>query len=190
LTKKKAAPASGRKPPAAPRDPSTVDIAGLREVIQLMADNQLSELEVRQQGVHIRLSKGCSEAHLHTPGAPPSAGAAHPQSHAHAAHGAPLAKPHANAAAELAANSAQPGTVAITSPMVGTFYRSPAPDADPFIQVADVVDEESVVGIIEAMKVMNEIKAEIAGEVVQVLVESGEIVEYGQPIMLVRPPGA
>jgi len=77
-------------------------------------------------------------------------------------------------------------TVEIASPMVGTFYRAPTPDADPFVNVGDRVAPDQVVCIIEAMKVMNEIKAEAEGEVVRVLVENGESVEYGQPLMVIR----
>lgn len=75
----------------------------------------------------------------------------------------------------------------ITSPMVGTFYSSPSPDAGPYIQKGDNVKTESVVCIIEAMKLMNEIEAEINGEIVDILVENGELVEYGQDLFLVKP---
>ncbi|MGB0333137.1 MAG: acetyl-CoA carboxylase biotin carboxyl carrier protein, partial [Planctomycetota bacterium] len=78
------------------------------------------------------------------------------------------------------------GVEEITSPMIGTFYASPSPDADPFTAVGDRVGDESVVCIIEAMKVMNEIKAECSGEIVEILVENGEPVEYGQPLFLVK----
>ncbi|MEW9034074.1 MAG: acetyl-CoA carboxylase biotin carboxyl carrier protein, partial [Planifilum fimeticola] len=74
----------------------------------------------------------------------------------------------------------------IVSPMVGTFYRAPAPDADPYVQVGDRVDEKTVVCIIEAMKLMNEIEAEVRGEIVEILVENGQLVEYGQPLFLVK----
>jgi acetyl-CoA carboxylase biotin carboxyl carrier protein len=78
------------------------------------------------------------------------------------------------------------GTLEITSPMVGTFYRSSAPDADPFVDVGVRIEEEDVICIIEAMKVMNEIKAEFGGEIVEILVENGEPVEFGQPLFLVQ----
>lgn len=74
----------------------------------------------------------------------------------------------------------------IVSPMVGTFYRAPAPDADPYVQEGDFVKEDTVVCIVEAMKLMNEIEAEVKGEIVKVLVENGQLVEYGQPLFLVR----
>jgi len=78
------------------------------------------------------------------------------------------------------------GVIEITSPMVGTFYRTANPDAEPYVSVGARIGEESVVCIIEAMKVMNEIRAECAGEIVDILVENGEPVEFGQPLFLVK----
>jgi len=94
--------------------------------------------------------------------------------------GQPAAQPAAPAAA------ADPGLVEIKSPIVGTFYRTPSPEADPFVKEGDKVQKDTVVCIIEAMKIMNEIKAEMDGAIERVLVESGEPVEYGQPLFLVR----
>jgi acetyl-CoA carboxylase biotin carboxyl carrier protein len=75
----------------------------------------------------------------------------------------------------------------ITSPMVGTFYQSPSPDAPPYVKVGDKVSDEKIVCIVEAMKLFNEIEAEIKGEIVEVLVKDGQLVEYGQPLFLVKP---
>lgn len=75
----------------------------------------------------------------------------------------------------------------ITSPMVGTFYSSPSPDSAPYVKVGDQVKSDSVVCIVEAMKLMNEIEAEIKGEIVEILVENGQLVEYGQELFLVKP---
>lgn len=77
--------------------------------------------------------------------------------------------------------------VKITSPMVGTFYAAPAPDKPPYVKVGDKVKEDTVVCIVEAMKLFNEIEAEVRGEIVEVLVENGQLVEYGQPLFLVKP---
>ncbi|WP_339062470.1 acetyl-CoA carboxylase biotin carboxyl carrier protein [Tepidibacillus marianensis] len=74
----------------------------------------------------------------------------------------------------------------IKSPMVGTFYKAPAPDADPYVKVGDRVDDKSIVCIVEAMKLFNEIEAEVKGEVVEILVENGQLVEYNQPLFLVK----
>jgi acetyl-CoA carboxylase biotin carboxyl carrier protein len=75
----------------------------------------------------------------------------------------------------------------ITSPMVGTFYQSPSPDQDAYVKVGSKVSEESIVCIVEAMKLFNEIEAEVNGEVVEILVKDGQLVEYGQPLFLVKP---
>ncbi|PYF03023.1 acetyl-CoA carboxylase biotin carboxyl carrier protein [Ureibacillus chungkukjangi] len=75
----------------------------------------------------------------------------------------------------------------ITSPMVGTFYQAPSPDAPAYVSVGDKVSEESIVCIVEAMKLFNEIEAEIKGEIVEILVKDGQLVEYGQPLFLVKP---
>ena len=73
------------------------------------------------------------------------------------------------------------------SPMVGTFYRAPSPGAKPFVEEGDIINPGDVVCIIEAMKLMNEIKAEVKGEIIKILVENGEPVEFGQPLFLIRP---
>ena len=78
-------------------------------------------------------------------------------------------------------------TVAISSPMVGTFYRAPAPDADPYVEVGDRVDVGQTVCIVEAMKLMNEIESEVRGTIVKVLVENSQPVEYGQQLFLIEP---
>ena len=74
----------------------------------------------------------------------------------------------------------------IVSPMVGTFYSAPSPDADAYVKVGDQVTDESIVCIVEAMKLMNELEAEVSGEIVEILVENGQLVEYGQPLFLVK----
>ena len=91
------------------------------------------------------------------------------------------------AAAPASAPSSEPKYLEIKSPIVGTFYRSPSPDADPFVTVGQHVTPESVVGIIEAMKVMNEIKAEVKGTIRKILVENATAVQYGQVLFLVEP---
>ena len=91
------------------------------------------------------------------------------------------------AAPPAAAGGSREGLVVIASPMVGTFYAAPSPDADPFVKVGGAVAEDDVVCLIEAMKIFNEIKSEFAGTVEQVLVKSGDPIEFGQEMMLVRP---
>ncbi len=93
----------------------------------------------------------------------------------------------AAAAAPVAAPAVNTGEIDIKSPMIGTFYRSPSPEAQAYIEIGSEVGPESVVCIIEAMKVMNEIKSEVKGVVTQILVENGKPVEFGQPLYKVRP---
>ncbi|MBI4613033.1 MAG: acetyl-CoA carboxylase biotin carboxyl carrier protein, partial [Planctomycetes bacterium] len=140
-----------------------VDISELKQLIALMNENDLVEIEVTSEtGRKVRLRKNHEEPANRMvavmPGFSP---------------GAPAAAP---APAERKAEEDK-NLALISSPMVGTFYRSPGPDADPYVNAGDRVTGETVVCIIEAMKVMNEIKAEIEGEVVEVLVENGEPVE-------------
>jgi acetyl-CoA carboxylase biotin carboxyl carrier protein len=96
-------------------------------------------------------------------------------------------QPQQEASATHAALSERSGLHKITSPMVGTFYSAPSPDAANYVKAGDNVSESTVVCIIEAMKLMNEIEAEVRGEIVEVLVENGQLVEYGQDLFLVKP---
>jgi len=164
---------SGKKPLKRRAGPGAdIDLDLIKEVLEMMEAHHLSEFEVQGEGLSLRLRKGYAEEALRA--APVYA------------HPAAAPAPAPAAPAQPAEDAALAGTKPIKSPMVGTFYRSPAPDAEPFCKVGDRVDDESVVCIIEAMKVMNEIKAEVTGEIVKLLVENGATVEYGQPLMLVR----
>jgi acetyl-CoA carboxylase biotin carboxyl carrier protein len=145
-----------------------IDLDGIRQLLALMAEHDLAELEIEQADMAVRLRKAGAAA--------PAAAAA-----AAAAEGACAAAPAASAKAEEVA------LPAITSPMVGTFYTSPSPEAGPFVKVGDHVNEDTVVCIIEAMKVFNEIRAEMSGRVEKILVRNAEAVEFGQPMFLVCP---
>ena len=163
-----------------------MDIDKVLKLVELMETHGLAEVEVEEGDFHVRLKKGSSEP-------PPAPIAAPPIAPVHVAapiNGVPVQAQAPVQPASPADAPAEEGkdTVEITSLMVGTFYRSSTPDADPFVHEGDHLMPDSVICIIEAMKVMNEIKAEIEGELVSILVENGESVEYGQPIMLVRPP--
>ncbi|MDJ0800354.1 MAG: acetyl-CoA carboxylase biotin carboxyl carrier protein [Calothrix sp. MO_167.B12] len=92
-----------------------------------------------------------------------------------------------NGAGQSSASAANQGLVEVPSPMVGTFYRAPAPGEAPFVEVGDRVRSDQTVCIIEAMKLMNEIEAEVSGQVMEILVENGEPVEFGQPLMRINP---
>jgi len=158
-----------------------MDQRELKKLVQLMNDNSLVELEIEREGERLHLRKAEPPAAAPTVvsmgGLPFAgmAGAAYPVSA-----GAP-----SEAAAE--ADAAPPADLKmIRSPMVGTFYRRPSPDSEPYVEVGSLVDEATVVCIVEAMKVNNEIKAEIEAEIVEVLVEDGQPVEFDQPLFQVR----
>jgi acetyl-CoA carboxylase biotin carboxyl carrier protein len=154
-----------------------VDLEEIKQIIALMKRNELSEFELEREGSKIRIKRGPNgTAQFDT--VPVVALPAQPAPvMAPVAAGAPTAPVKAGAAED---------TVEIKSPMVGTFYRSPSPEAAPFVEAGAAVTEETVVCIIEAMKVMNEIKAEIKGAIAEVLVENGKAVEFGQPLFRVR----
>jgi oxaloacetate decarboxylase alpha subunit len=138
----------------------------IEEMLELMESRGLVELEMEHQGMRIRLKKG-------------SAGPA-PQVVEYVA-GIPQ---QASAKAKAGEEARRAG---IKSPMVGTFYRAPAPDAPAFAEVGQEIEVGQVVCIIEAMKLMNEIKSDVAGRITEVLVENGAPVEFGQPLFLVEP---
>jgi len=154
-----------------------MDLQDVLKLLELMESRHLDEIEVEQGGVRIRLKKGSA-----TPAPAPivvtPVAAVNPQGNSNAA---PAVEKPAPPDSEL---------VKVTSPMVGTFYRAASPDAEPFVNEGDRVAADQVVCIIEAMKVMNEIKAEVEGEVVSILIESGESVEYGQPMLTIRRSAA
>ena len=154
----------------------------LRELIGLLRENGLAELELENEGFRVRLRResAVSEPAHHAAAPPPPAPA--PAAPAPAPAAAPS---HPGTQATTAAAQDQDLHI-IPSPIVGTFYRSPSPTADPFVKIGSNVGPESVVCIIEAMKLMNEIQAEATGEVVKIYVENGQPVEYGQPLFGIR----
>ena len=157
----------------------SVNMDEVRELIALMRDNGLTELEIEGEEFRVRLRRDSV----------PSASAQHAEMPAAAP--APVPEPALVAAAAptqaTEATSQEQDLHIIPSPIVGTFYRSPSPSADPFVKIGSNVDHDSVVCIIEAMKLMNEIQAEATGEVVKIYVENGQPVEYGQPLFGIKP---
>ncbi|MCA9280493.1 MAG: acetyl-CoA carboxylase biotin carboxyl carrier protein [Phycisphaeraceae bacterium] len=156
-----------------------IDIRKLKELVKLMVENDLSELDLRdeQETVVVRRSMGGQFV-------PMAAPAMHaPVMHTHA----PSTTPAAAASDTGDDSDDEAGLVAITSPMVGTFYAAADPGSPPFASPGTSVSHESIVCIVEAMKVFSEIKAECMGVVEKVLVKNGEPVEYGQKLFLVRP---
>jgi len=154
-----------------------IDVDMIRQLLELMSQHDLAELEIEQQDLAVRLRKSASATAPAAPLAPivmPAVVAA-PMG---------MAAPAAAAAPAPAPPEKLP---AITSPMVGTYYAASSPDAEPYVKVGDHVSEDTVVCIIEAMKVFNEIRAEVSGTIEKILVRNSQPVEFGQALLAVRP---
>ena len=163
-----------------------IDIRKLKELVRLMVANELTELDLRdeQQQVSIKRPDNSSPAAVTgVPGVPMVAAPAAPP----VAAAAPAPPPAAAAPAAAAPPAEEEGLITIESPMVGTFYSKPSPDKPSFVSVGDSLTADSVVCLIEAMKIFNEIKAEQSGTVAKILLNNGDSVEFGQPILLIRP---
>jgi acetyl-CoA carboxylase biotin carboxyl carrier protein len=145
-----------------------IDLESIRRLLALMAEHGLAELEIEQGDMAVRLRKASAAAApaAIVPAATPVAASSAP------------AGPAAEEEAALPA---------VKSPMVGTFYEAPSPEAAVFVEVGDHVSEDTVVCIIEAMKVFNEIRAEMSGTIEKILVKNAQAVEFGQPMFVVRP---
>ncbi len=151
-----------------------IDLKTLKALVQLMVENDLTELDLKDSDAAVSLKRGGPHGavtHVFTP----AAHASTPPTAAHA--------PGASGAAPAEDASLRP----VESPMVGTFYSSPDPESPPFIKPGDAVGADTVVCVIEAMKVFNEVKAGVSGVVERVLVENATPVEFGQRLFLVRP---
>ena len=142
----------------------------IRRLAELLRDYGLTEVEVEREGVRVRLRREPA-----------------PMAAAPALPGAPAPASPAVATTAAAPEASEAHLLTIEAPMVGTFYRAPSPDAQPFVRDGDRVKKGQVVCIIEAMKLMNEIESKVAGRVVKVLVENTQPVEYGQPLFLLEP---
>jgi acetyl-CoA carboxylase biotin carboxyl carrier protein len=159
-----------------------LDISDLKEILRILEEQDITEFELEQDGVKLRVCRASTVAPGLAVVAPSPAAVPPPVVPATSA-----ASP-APAPAALAVPGAEPanGTV-VKSPIVGTFYRAPDPNSPAFVNVGDRVKVGQVLCIIEAMKLMNEIEAEVAGEVVKVHPENGQPVQYGDPLFTVRP---
>ena len=167
-----------------------LDIRKLKELIRLMVENELTEIDLKDEKETVSLRREGSQAPVvqvsPAPAAPPAAPAA-------PAATAPAPAPAPAAPAPAAAPAAEPSPAdtsnleQITSPMVGTFYSAAKPESPAFANVGDTVTADTTVCIVEAMKIFNEIKAEQSGVIEKVLVSNGDSVEFGQALFLVRP---
>jgi acetyl-CoA carboxylase biotin carboxyl carrier protein len=157
-----------------------VDLKDIKAIIDLMKKNSISEFELERQEFKIKLKRGQVTAS----GEEMPTQVYMPQM----ALPAPSASTQQSAVSNAVPVPPAPSTdIEIKSPMIGTFYRSPSPEAGSYVEIGSEVTPDSVVCIIEAMKVMNEIKAEVKGVITQTLVENGKPVEFGQPMFKVRP---
>lgn len=174
---------AARKEQNEPAAKASVNMDELRELIALLRDNGLAELELEREDFRVRLRREGTNSQVPNvatdrPAIPVMDPVLRPPDGS---------APPAPAPETKKADEAQDQDLhIIASPIVGTFYRSPSPSADPFVKIGSNVEIDTVVCIIEAMKLMNEIQAEAAGEVVKVYVENGQPVEYGQPLFGIR----
>ncbi|HEX8177096.1 MAG TPA: acetyl-CoA carboxylase biotin carboxyl carrier protein [Pyrinomonadaceae bacterium] len=177
-------------------DPS-LNMDELRDLVQLIAEHGFTDFELEREGFRVRLRRELTPQVISSQSAP----AAQPQASAPASSATEAAKAASASSAQGAPSHSQPkhpgaeaeasasadeGLHIIPSPIVGTFYRSPSPTAEPFVRIGSHVEPDTIVCIIEAMKLMNEIQAEITGEVVKIYVENGQPVEYGQPLFGIK----
>ncbi|MDQ0168974.1 acetyl-CoA carboxylase biotin carboxyl carrier protein [Paenibacillus tundrae] len=150
-------------------------LSEIKELIKLVDESSVQELEIENEGSRLSIRKPGKTEYVQTTAVQPQV----------------VAAPQVQPAAVVTETAPQADTTShlhkIVSPMVGTFYRASSPEAGPFVSVGDKVAEKTTVCIIEAMKLMNELDADIKGEIVEVLVENGQLVEYGQPLFLVKP---
>ena len=154
-----------------------MDLDEIKRIIQLMDEHDLSHFHLEQDGVKIKLTKGMNSDEI-----------ANMLTRAREAQGPPPALPEPGPPGGDPAPLPEPEDdfLTIPAPIVGTYYKSASPESAPFVKIGDRVTEDTVVCIIEAMKVMNEIKAEISGIIDEVLVDNGQVVEFGQPLFKVR----
>jgi acetyl-CoA carboxylase biotin carboxyl carrier protein len=151
-----------------------VDLKDIKAIIDLMKKNSISEFELERQEFKIKLKRGANTI------------AYSDEAQVQAYTPAPMIAPPTGTLPPAAATSSSADSE-IKSPMIGTFYRAPSPEAANYVEVGSEVNPDTVVCIIEAMKVMNEIKAEVKGVITQVLLENAKPVEFGQPLFKIRP---
>ena len=156
-----------------------MELKEIKAIIDLMKKNDLAVFKLEREGFKLELE-------VNRPG-PPAVALAYPQIAAPPVYPAPpgVASARSSASGQAAGQTTE-SYKEIVSPMVGTFYRAPSPDSAPFVEVGQEVTEDTVVCIIEAMKVMNEIKAEVSGSILEILVENGTPVQFGQSLFRVR----
>lgn len=157
-----------------------MDLKQIKQIIDLMKRSDLTEFAVEEEGFKLKIRRGANGNPVATSNGGPIVATLDPV-------GNPLLVG-TNPSLPTGTDKEEPGVAYIKAPMVGTFYRSPSPESPAFVEVNAKVEENSVICIIEAMKIMNEIQAEAKGTVVEVLVENGQPVEYGQRLFKIKQP--
>lgn len=161
-----------------------IDREFLESLVRLLDESSLDSLEIERGGMRIRLAKSPSGGPATAPGPAPGPPGAADRSHAAVA---PSPPPASSAPAGQAADGVRTGLAEVVSPMVGTFYRAPSPEADPYVKTGDSVKAGDVLCVIEAMKLMNELECETPGRIVEICVGNAEPVDYGQLLFRVEP---
>ncbi len=154
-----------------------MDLNLVKKLIKILENSQLTDLEIEEGGTRIKIAKNIQVTHA-------------PQNLVSYVQAPVQSQPEQTKVEDkkqVVATEDESKLHAIKSPIVGTFYRAPSPEADPYVQVGDTVSTGTVLCIVEAMKLMNEIESDISGKVVKILVENGKPVEYNQPLFLIQP---
>jgi len=157
----------------------TLTAKDVQEIMRLLESSSFDSLSLELNGVKLHLQRGSTATPAQQPLAQPSAPLPDP---------APESLPQVvNSAVKKIKPAADPGLADVASPLLGLFYRAPKPGEPPFVEVGAQVEEDTVIGIIEVMKLMNSVRAGVKGVVAEILAESGELVEYSETLMRVRP---
>lgn len=158
----------------------------IKDLINFISNSDLDEVKLETEEIKLHIKRKTEPVYVEASAPAPAPAPVAPVAPAPQEAAAP-AQPSAEKPAANAASSDEDRYVTVKSPMIGTFYRSPSPEEGPFVSVGDSIQEGSVVCIVEAMKLFNEIESEVSGKIVQVLVENSSPVEYDQPLFLVDP---
>lgn len=148
-----------------------MDLNLIKKLVRIVDTSDITDLEVEENGLRIKIAKKIRLNNFAQPAALTPVPVLHPET---------------QSVMEIS-DETKTGVYEIKSPIVGTFYRAPAPDADAYVQVGDIVSPGTVLCIVEAMKLMNEIESDVSGKIIKILVENGKPVEYNQPLFLIQP---
>ncbi len=156
-----------------------MDLAYLKKIVKIVEHSSVDEIEIKEEGLHVRIARNSHKNSLPDHEVSPANAARQDAARTEQASSAPAPPPPA-AVQEVKYHE-------IKSPIVGTFYRAPAPDADPYVEVGQIVQPKQVLCIVEAMKLMNEIECDVSGRIVKILVENAQPVEFNQVLFLIEP---